>query len=68
MENILTVVLIREVDIIEEEREVFEEPLSKVEVDCGSLQEADVKHCLPHTASVLNLRKYFAMLQRNEEG
>ena len=50
--------LIREVDVIEEEGEVFEHPLGEVEVDRGALEEADVENRLPDASSVFNLHRY----------
>ena len=50
MQHVLPVVLVREVDIIEEEGEVHQEPLGKVEVDGGALEEAHMEHRLANTA------------------
>ena len=47
--------LIREVDVVEEEGEVLEHPLGKVEVDGRALQEANVENGLPNAATVFNL-------------
>ena len=55
MKNILAIVLIRQVDIIEQEREVHEESLGEVEVDGGALEEADMEHSLSHAAPVLHI-------------
>ena len=55
VENILPVVLLGEVDVVEEEGEVLEHPLGEVEMDCRTLEEANVENSLPHAASVFNL-------------
>ena len=68
MEHILSVIFIREVNVIEKEREVLEESLGKVKVDGGALQETDVEHCLTHTPSVLNLKvKFKTILTKSRE-
>ena len=54
MENILPVVFLGEVDIIEEEGEVFEESLGEVHVYRGPHEETDVEHGLSHTATTLH--------------
>ena len=55
MENILPIVFLRQVDIIQEEREVFQHPLGQVHVYRGPHQEAHMEHSLPHSSSALNL-------------
>ena len=50
MQHVLPVILVREVDVIEEEGEVHQEPLGQVEVDGGALKEADMEHCLTNAA------------------
>ena len=37
VEDILTIILVREVNIIEKERKMFEEPLGQMEMDGGAL-------------------------------
>ena len=55
MQHVLAIVLVRQVDVVEEEGEVHEEPLGEVEVDGGALEEAHVEHGLPHAAPVLHV-------------
>ena len=50
VQHVLPVVLVGEEDIIEEEGEVHQEPLGKVEVDGGALEEAHMEHRLSNTA------------------
>ena len=70
MEHVLAVVLLGEVDVVEEEGEVFEHPLGKVQhfnttflivlhlgkvhVDGGAHEEAHVEHRLSHLGTSLN--------------
>ena len=70
VENILPIVLLGEVDVVEEEGEVFEHPLGKVQhfnntilivlhlgqvhVDGGAHEEAHVEHRLSHLGTSLN--------------
>ena len=63
--NCDVVSLIREVDVVEKEREVLEHPLGEVEVDGCALQEAHVEHRLPHTPAVLHVP---AVLHRRVTG
>ena len=54
MEDILPVVFLGEVYIVQEEGEVFEEPLGEVHVYRGPHQETHVEHGLSHTATALH--------------
>ena len=54
MEDILPVVFLGEVDVVQEEGEVFEEPLGEVHVYRGPHQETHVEHGLSHTATALH--------------
>ena len=47
--------LVREVDVVEEEREVLEHPLGEVEVDGRALEEAHMEDGLPNASTVFNL-------------
>ena len=55
MEDVLPIIFIREVDVIEEEREVHEEPLGQVKVDGGALEEADMEHCFTNAPPDQNM-------------
>ena len=55
VKDILPVVLLGEIDVVEEEREVLEHPLGEVEVDGRALQEAHVEDSLPDASTVFNL-------------
>ena len=55
VENILSIVLIRQINVVEQQGKVHEESLGKVEVDGGALEEADMEHSLAHAAPVLHV-------------
>ena len=50
VQHILPVILVREVNVIEEEWKVHQKPLGQVEVNSGALQEAHMEHCLTNTS------------------
>ena len=56
MKHILSIVFIREINVVEEEGEVLEQPLGKMEVNSRPLEEADVEDSLTDAAAVFNLR------------
>lgn len=56
VKHILSIVFIREINVVEEEGEVLEQPLGKMEVNSRPLEEADVEDSLTDAAAVFNLR------------
>ena len=51
VKHVLSVVLLGEIYVVEEEGEVLQHPLGEVHVDGGAHQEAHVEHRLTHLVS-----------------
>ena len=64
VEDVLPVVLLGQVDVIEEEGEVFEEPLGQVHVYRGPHEEAHVEDRLSYTAPTLHQPAVLSVLLR----
>ena len=54
VEHVFSVILLRQVDVVEEEGKELEHPLGKVHVDGSTHEEADVEDSLPHSSATLH--------------